>query len=221
MVHARRGERARYEAVRSRLCEGSAPAQVIAALLALHPFATLYIADLDAIQGFGEHRTLIGDLRRRFPALDFWVDAGLHAPSALRDWRDRGLGRPIVGAESLPHADALEGIAAALSPDQWILSMDFRGAQFLGPPAVLERVEHWPRDVIAMNLAKVGSGEGPDTALLRTLVGRGGGRRIHAAGGVRHVDDLRVAFTAGAEGTLVATALHDGRLGAADLRTVI
>lgn len=220
VVHARRGDRANYQPVRSLLCQGAEPAAVIAGLLSLHDFRTLYVADLDAIQARGDHRALIERLRAAFPALEFWVDAALHEAASLVAWRQAGLGRPIVGAESLPDGGALARIAAALSAEDWILSLDFRTDVFLGPTAVLERNELWPRDVIAMNLAKVGSGEGPDVELLHRLAARAGGRRIHAAGGVRHLADLRVAQEAGADGALVATALHDGRLGAADLRAL-
>lgn len=218
VVHARRGDRANYRAVQSVLCRGAQPEAVLGGLLTLAPFSTVYCADLDAIQGRGDHRATLRRLRAAFPEVEFWVDAGLHDADSLRRWHDEDLGRPIVGAESLPDVLALDAIAEVLRQEQWILSLDYRGDEFLGPPDLWRRVDHWPADLIAMNLAKVGSSEGPDTALLRRLVNMGQGRRVHAAGGVRDPRDLHAAAEAGASGALVATALHDGRIGAAELR---
>ena len=64
-----------------------------------------------------------------------------------------------------------------------------------------------------MTLARVGSGEGPDLARLRQIMVKNPGRRLYAAGGVRDLDDLKGLNDAGAAGVLVASALHDGRIG--------
>src|SRR5262249_61282863 len=97
-----------------------------------------------------------------------------------------------------------------------ILSLDFAGDRFLGP------AEHpepglWPARVIVMTLARVGSGAGPDLTRLHQVRSQNPGRRIYAAGGVRDATDLRGLSAAGAAGVLVATALHDGRIGHTDL----
>jgi phosphoribosylformimino-5-aminoimidazole carboxamide ribotide isomerase len=64
-----------------------------------------------------------------------------------------------------------------------------------------------------MTLARVGSGEGPDLARLGQIMGKNPGHRLYAAGGVRDLDDLKGLNDAGAAGVLVASALHDGRIG--------
>ena len=50
-VHAKLGRRDEYRPLQSRLCRTSRPLDVAEALLALYPFRTLYLADLDAIRG--------------------------------------------------------------------------------------------------------------------------------------------------------------------------
>ena len=47
-----------------------------------------------------------------------------------------------------------------------------------------------------------------------------GARRLYAAGGVRGLADLTGLAQVGAAGALVATALHDGSLSAADIATL-
>ena len=54
-------------------------------------------------------------------------------------------------------------------------------------------------------------------AAIRSIAG---GREIYAAGGVRDAADLCALKAAGAAGALIATALHDGRVGRADLEAI-
>jgi phosphoribosylformimino-5-aminoimidazole carboxamide ribotide isomerase len=125
----------------------------------------------------------------------------------------------VLGSESLQsladydHARLSAGPAAPLS-------LDFRGDEFVGPRALLEDAALWPDRVIVMTLARVGSGEGPDLARLASIVSRAGQREIYAAGGVRHGDDLRALRDIGVAGALVATALHTGKITAADLEAI-
>ena len=215
VVHARRGERDSYRPIASPLCAGSAPQDVVAGLLRLHAFRALYVADLDAIAGRGDHAAVLAALAARWPGLDLWVDAGVADLDAARSWLARGC-HPVIGSESqrdLSVAAALAGEARAL------LSLDFRGEAFQGPAALLDRPEIWPARVIAMTLARVGAGAGPDLSRIQATVRHAGAAsQVYAAGGVRHAADLRALAEAGAAGALVATALHDGSIGAAELR---
>ena len=71
-----------------------------------------------------------------------------------------------------------------------MLSLDFRGDAFQGPQEILAEPALWPRRVIVMTLARVGSGAGPDLARLAAIRSIAGGREIYAAGGVRDAADL-------------------------------
>ncbi|HTS54694.1 MAG TPA: HisA/HisF-related TIM barrel protein [Burkholderiales bacterium] len=220
VVHARRGERAAYRAIESRLCKGAQPLTVVRALLGLHPFRTLYLADLDAIQGTGNHGSILAQIRAAFPGLELWVDSGISGREAMSAWIAAGLGRPVIGSESLRDRatllDMLVQVQAAPGEStQWVLSLDFRGDVFVGPEGLLEDPGVWPRQVLAMNLARVGSQLGPDLELIRRLARVA--PEVFAAGGVREASDLEAATAAGAAGALIATALHDGRIGPQEL----
>src|SRR5262249_11955949 len=93
----------------------------------------------------------------------------------------------------------------------------FRGDTFQGPRGILDDPSAWPARVITMTLARVGSGAGPDVERLAEVRRRAEGRRVYAAGGVRDAADLAALAHAGIAGALVATALHDGRLGRAEI----
>ena len=73
------------------------------------------------------------------------------------------------------------------------------------------------RETIVLDLARVGSGAGPDVALIGAIHAAFRDLELLAGGGVRDVEDLRALAAAGAAGALVATALHSGVIGAREL----
>ncbi len=218
VVHARRGDRANYRPIETPLSPSARPVDVARGIMGLHPFRRLYIADLDAIAGSGDNRDSVAAIHVAFPTLELWVDRGIATPRAARDWVAQALGPVVVGSESAPYLDALQATLAAGGQDP-VLSLDYRGEDFQGPPAILGRPADWPRRVVAMTLARVGSGAGPDLAKLGAIKAFAGpGRAVYAAGGVRDAADLEALQRLGIAGALVATALHDGRLDAATLQ---
>jgi phosphoribosylformimino-5-aminoimidazole carboxamide ribotide isomerase len=212
-VHARLGERGSYRPVRSRLCPSADRLAGVGAFRALHAFDTVYVADLDAIQGDGDNGPVLERLRAAFPDLTLWVDGGLSDPAACRAWLRRGLGDLVLGSESQSDMTTFEGLRAETAiRERVILSLDFRGDRFLGPQAFCEDAARWPERVIVMTLARVGSERGPDLDLLRTMRAQAPGVHLFAAGGVRGPEDLAQLAQEGISGALVASALHDGRI---------
>lgn len=206
VVRARRGERSSYAPIETPLAKGSEPASVARGLLDAWPARTLYVADLDAIiDGAAPDLGVLDAIARACPGIGLWVDAGFSGSKGVAAFLAAGLGRPVIGSESQTDA----GLVTELG-DSAVLSLDSRGAERLGPAALHDDPSLWPPDVIAMTLARVGAGTGPDLAALQAL--RAPGRRVYAAGGVRGPDDLRALRQAGIAGALVASALHDGTL---------
>ena len=210
VVRAREGRRDEYRPLATPLAAGSDPEAVLAGLMAVHPFETCYVADLDAILGRGDHRQALAGLTRRWPGVEFWVDAGLADAEVVAAW-PRALGRPVLGSESL----ASPGVVLT-APDA-VLSLDFRDGSFLGPADLATDPACWPDDIIVMDLNRVGSGRGPDTGRLAALRAKAPEKRFHGAGGTRNPADLEAWREAGAAGVLLASALHDGGLTAPDL----
>jgi phosphoribosylformimino-5-aminoimidazole carboxamide ribotide isomerase len=149
--------------------------------------------------------------------VSLWVDNGIADAAAAARWLDAGLGSLVLGSETQADAALVRSLAA---DDRVILSLDFRGAVFQGPSEILDDPSTWPARVIAMTLARVGSGAGPDVERLAAVQRIAAGRRIYAAGGVRDAADLAALARAGIAGALVATALHDGRLGRAEIEAL-
>ena len=93
-----------------------------------------------------------------------------------------------------------------------ILSLDFFGDGFRGPPSLLDQPDLWPQRVIVMTLASVGAAAGPDFARLEEIKRKAGNRSVIAAGGVRDEADIRALSSLGIAAALVATSLHNGTL---------
>jgi phosphoribosylformimino-5-aminoimidazole carboxamide ribotide isomerase len=214
VVRAKLGRRAEYRPIDSPLSPTSDPIDVTRGLLSLHPFRTLYVADLDGIESNGDNDAEIARLRAAFPDVSLWVDNGVNEFDAARRWLATGRGNLVAGSESQRDLELLR----ALSRDpRVVLSLDFRGEAFQGPPALLADPDLWPERVIAMTLARVGSGAGPDLDRLAALRAEAPNRKLFAAGGVRDLGDLERLARTGIAGALVASSLHDGRLTRSDI----
>lgn len=215
VVRAFGGQRETYRPIVTPLAAGSAPEDVVAGFLALYPFRTIYVADLDAIEARGAQDDATMRLRQAFPAVSFWVDAGVGGLAAARSWLARhGDAHLVLGSESLQDLAPLESL-----PDRsrLVLSLDFRGDTLLGPKGLLDAVPIWPERVIVMTLARIGTHSGPDFDRLAAIARHARGRRIFAAGGLCGAPDLAQLAKVGISGVLVASALHEGRLTGADL----
>ena len=68
-----------------------------------------------------------------------------------------------------------------------------------------------------LRAARVGGGAGLDLRLVDDVRAAVPGLTLAVGGGVRGVEDLTRLADAGCDAALVATALHDGRLGAAEI----
>lgn len=217
--------RSEYRPVESRWAADARPTSIASAFQTLG-FRTLYLADLDAIQG----RPPSWDVYRELTAsgLSLWVDAGTTSLERARDlasWRtqDGSLTAIVAGLESLSGPALLVDVCRALGPERLIFSLDLKA----GRPLVSSEGWHGltPLDIatlalrcgvrrmIVLDLAAVGEGRGVGTqGLCRALRGLDAQLEIIAGGGVRGPADLVSLHQSGCNAALVASALHNGQL---------
>ena len=220
VVRAARGDRANYKPIETRLAPGSDPAAIAKGYRSLYPFRRIYVADLDGIEGRGRNVHLVPAISAVFSGAEIWIDAGTSSRGAARPVLAAPVTTLVIGSETLERAADFKDIVAE-APGRVVLSLDFRGEEFMGPEALLRDPSLWPSRLIVMTLARVGTGQGPDVARIADIAARGGpGRKIYAAGGIRDRADLEAARTAGAFGALTASALHDGKISAGDLKEI-
>ncbi len=211
------GERDAYRPITTPLSPTSDPVDVVRGLLSVHPFSTLYVADLDAIRRRADNTSAVRRIRAAFPALRLWIDSGAAEEAALESVLNAGLGAPVIGSESQSDGALIE---AHRDSQDIVLSLDFRDESFQGPAEILNNSRLWPRRIIVMTLTRVGSAAGPEMARISAIQSVAGGRKVYAAGGVRDAADLAALKSAGVAGVLLASALHDRRLIGADFDSI-
>jgi len=211
VVHARRGQRDAYAPLQSPLVDGCEPVAVARALTTVCRTRILYVADLDALAGNPIDETTLAGLAS---VAEPWVDAGAATPETAAALHRAGVARNVVGTESL-------GLGAEITPPV-VLSIDLRDGRLISQDPDLADREPTAaaplaralnvRELLVIDLARVGSGTGPPLQAVAELAAALPGADIYAGGGVRDDADLRALESAGATGALVATALHEGRI---------
>ena len=218
-VHAVKGDREQYRPVTSVLADTAEPLEVARAFREKLGLSELYIADLNAIQGRGHHRALISRLAQQ-SGMRLIVDAGAANVASALQVLEAGASQVIIGAETLTTWDMALAIGTAIDPRHRIFSLDMRSGQVLSrcsqlaaskPAEVLGRLyrANW-REVILLDLSRVGTGIGVDQALIAEARQMFPQLMLVAGGGVRDANELANLATAGVAGVLVATALHQG-----------
>jgi phosphoribosylformimino-5-aminoimidazole carboxamide ribotide isomerase len=210
VVHAVRGDRSQYQAIdqHSLITDSSEADVVIANLLKLADFKSIYIADLNAICDLGNHRNLINQLLSHYPAIKFWIDDGSEL-THCRSYQASNY-KTVIGTESQNQP------VSKLDADL-ILSLDFKQDQAAGHADWFNSSQFWPKNIIVMTLNRVGSQLGPDFEKLTDLRRNYPDKTIIAAGGIRDLADLQQLKHLGIDAVLIASALHNGRLSANDL----
>jgi phosphoribosylformimino-5-aminoimidazole carboxamide ribotide isomerase len=227
-VHARAGARAGYRPVQDvaglAIEPGDAPA--LARRYQSLGVSDMYAADLDAIASPDAQTLPHTDLVAALVELsrELWLDAGVTSADHARLIAALGVARVVVGLETLSSWSVLEDICRATGPDRVAFSLDLRNGRpvlrdgGIRPGETADRLatraaRAGAGAIIVLELARVGTGLGPDVELVTRVRAAAPGTVLLAGGGIRGSRDLKRLAEAGCDGVLAATALHDGRLG--------
>jgi phosphoribosylformimino-5-aminoimidazole carboxamide ribotide isomerase len=224
VVHAKHGQRASYQPIKSILSETSDVFNVVKGLLKLYPFRTIYIADIDAISNTGNHFEQIELLSGMYPQVTWWVDNGVRNVNARILYAPQANIRAVLGSENIHTLQDYRAVSYAYE-SQHVLSLDKLDGLDLGVAELHTSGLYWPDNAICMTLNNVGSNAGPDVARLQDLMQLNHTRKrpanLFAAGGIRNLEDLAALKQMGVSGALVATALHSGEISADQLSLLV
>ena len=220
------GRRNEYRPVVSVLTPSARPLDVARAFRDRLSLTTLYLADLDGIlrqrPNADVYRQLVDD------GFELWIDAGVRCLGDTTRLLDAGAAKVIVGLETIPEAQFLATLVAEFGASRITFSLDLQA----GVPKLSH--SHWPdtsplgiaqnviqlgvTQLIVLDLASVGEQRGPSTIALCESIRQFAPRvELITGGGVRNANDLPPLQAAGINGVLLATALHTGVIGSAEL----
>lgn len=224
------GRRDAYRAIVSRIAFSAEPTAVARAFQSHFGFEEFYLADLDAIQrgqpAFEVYRQLQHEGYR------LWIDAGIRTSgdatlAALIEAEIAGI---IVGLESVEGPTELQKIVQHAGEQRTVFSLDLKAGKPLGLSNLWTSNNPWiiaqqaiekcgVQRLIVLDLARVGAGDGVGTeGLCRRLKQTYPDVQVTAGGGVRGIDDVRKLTASGVDVVLIASALHDERITAADVK---
>jgi phosphoribosylformimino-5-aminoimidazole carboxamide ribotide isomerase len=224
-VHARGGRRETYAPVAQSAgvsIDGNA-VTLARAYVEAFGLDTIYVADLNAIAGDTPHDEVVRGIGGCGASL--MVDAGVRRARDAQRIAGAGERTIVVGLETLQSFDALSEICGSCSSVAF--SLDLRdGVPLSGGAAgagetpeeiAVKAASAGAEAIIVLDVARVGTGSGPDLQTVRRIRQRVSEAAVLAGGGVRNLADLGELARIGCDGALVASALHDGRLTAADV----
>jgi phosphoribosylformimino-5-aminoimidazole carboxamide ribotide isomerase len=198
----------------------------VAAALKAFGFGELYVADLDAISGGQPHFSLFKRIADK-TGLELMVDAGVTSLKIAEEVLHSDVSKVIIGTETLPSASFVEEAVESFGREKIIVSLDLMGNRILSgfelgrlaePMTFLRELEELGvSQIIVLDLAKVGSGEGVNVAFLQEVL-RNIKAKVFVGGGVRDVKDLVELKDLGVFGVLLATALHLGKISPESLK---
>lgn len=221
-VHAVRGDRTRYRPIGETYPVSSDPVALAAQFA--RRFSRLYLADLDAIAGAPPDWKTYHAIRST--GLECWVDWGIRrllqlenpCLSPVSPQQCPSPIRPVIGLETIADPQEFTSASARTLCHNTLFSIDLKHGTPMRSDDELPTVE-WVnlaraagiRQMIVLDLAAVGSSEGPAALqLCRDLSSHFPDVDFFLGGGIRDLGDVASALDAGCRGVLIATALHGG-----------
>jgi phosphoribosylformimino-5-aminoimidazole carboxamide ribotide isomerase len=226
-VHGIHGERKRYQPLESVLCKSADQPLDIASAFNSLGFNSLYLADLDAILGkpanFGIYRQIVTST-----GLDLMVDAGIADITQAEEVLAAGVSRIVVGSETLGGLDFLGQAVKTFGADKVVVSMDLKEGKLLSASKTIAAMDAASfaqelrkigvKQIIVLDLGKVGTEHGINLPLLKTILEMTG-VEVLIGGGIRSFQELEQLRQLGVSSALVATILHNGKLEVDELKS--
>ena len=220
------GQRDQYRPVESCLTDSFEPLAVANAFRNTFGLSTLYVADLDAILNTEPNVEIYEELKA--DGFELLIDAGMRNVLDVDVMLMAGASKAVVGLETWPLLASLEMMLQKVGRDRVIFSLDLKSGRPIrrfddmvsDDPVEIgcAAIECGICELIVLDLAAVGVSSGPATLeLCQSLRDFAPKLKLITGGGIRSSNDLSTLRSAGVNGVLVASALHNGSITVDDL----
>ena len=225
-VHGIRGERKRYQPLKSLLCTSADPMDIASAFESLG-FSSLYLADLDAILGKSANFNIYRQIMTK-THLDLMVDAGIADLANAEKVLETGVSKIVIGSETLNSLDFVSQAVSTFGEDRVVVSIDQKAGKVLSASEAIASMDAVSvaqklanlsvRQLILLDLDRVGTEHGINRTVLRNILVTTG-VEVLVGGGIRSLQELEELRTLGISGALIATVLHNGKLAVDELKS--
>ncbi|MBN1784378.1 MAG: hisA/hisF family protein [Candidatus Bathyarchaeota archaeon] len=226
-VHGIRGERKQYQPLKSVICKSADQPLDIASAFKSLGFSGLYLADLDAILGNSTNFNIYQKIVVQ-TGLDLMVDAGIADITKADEVLAADVPKIVVGSETLTNLDFLDQIVKVFGKDKIVVSIDLKQGKVLSASEAVTQMDVVSfaqelakigiKQIILLDLGRVGTEHGIDMPLLGTLIEKTG-VEVLVGGGIRSLRELGELRELGVSGALIATILHNGKLTVDELKS--
>lgn len=211
VVHAIKGEREKYRPVEnSKVCNSAEPIEMISAIKPKE----VYIADLDRLQHTGNNFEVIKKISALTKTM---VNIGVEKSDDIEKCL-RIADTVILSSEA--SSFEIMRYASRSYPGKTSITIDIKNGSILTkdkdlkkePEELVELLNELNiKDIVIIDLSKVGTGAGFDEDFLREIKGISN-HNILFGGGIRDMKDIDTLKEIGISGALVATAVHNGKI---------
>lgn len=222
VVQGVRGERDKYQPIKSVFCETAEIMDVIEKFITLFNFNEFYIADLDAITKNEEHFEYLENILNNY-SITINIDAGINTLERTSKIIKRGVSNLIIGTETLKSLDFIRDLKKEYNNDKLklIISIDlYKGENLttcseLKDLSVLETIEEFQTfdidEFIILDLSRVGSKLGGASNLVYDVIDSTNAKII-TGGGINSIKEIKELDKNGIDGVLIATSFHNGSI---------
>jgi phosphoribosylformimino-5-aminoimidazole carboxamide ribotide isomerase len=227
-VQAIRGERQKYQPLKTVLAPSSDPIDIAIAFQESFGFDELYVADLDAILGTASNLEVIKKISDA-THLKIIVDAGVNNPRDAKRILEADAEKVIIATETLTSIKQLEECVKAIGRQKIVGSLDYKEEQILTKSeeimklSVTRAAEMFEKkgasEIIFLELSRVGTLQGLETKNLKEII-QTVKIPVLTGGGIESVREIIALQNLGVAGVLVATALHKGKIRPEDLQNL-
>ena len=225
-VHGIRGERKKYQPLKSLLCNSSDPVDIAASFEKLG-FSSLYLADLDAILNNSPNYATYKQITDN-TSLALMVDAAISNINRAENVLETGVSTIVIGSETLTSLDFVKNAVNEFGKNKVVVSIDQKNGKLLSTSdsirsldavSFAEQLEALGVcQIILLELDRVGTEHGTNFSLMNKIQ-KTTKLEVIVGGGIRSIQEMKDLREAGVSGALVATVLHNGKVTVDDLRS--
>jgi phosphoribosylformimino-5-aminoimidazole carboxamide ribotide isomerase len=208
-VSGKSGNRETYTPLKTVFSNSSEPI-AIARELKKSGFLSVYIADLDAIEGNSSNLKIAGEINQIIPVM---FDSGIRNSIEVQKILDN-VEKVIIATETIENFDDIELIFSSFPKQNLVLSIDVKDGNILGKHIkadfndIIKKIEEIkPLEVILLDISRVGTENGVDHEIINSFIGLD--TDLILGGGIT-LQDITELLALGIEYFLVGTALHAG-----------